>query len=342
MIPHNRPTLDKEEEEAAGRVIRSGWLAQGTEVEAFEAEMGEFLGLPERHAVAVSSGTAALFLALWALQARDKRVAFPVYTCSSLRHAVAMAGGKEVLLDIGARTPNLAIADLMQVEAEIAIVPHMYGLPVDLQPVAGLELIEDCAQALGAAVRGAAVGLQGRLGILSFYATKLITSGGQGGMVISQDLGLIDAIRDYRQFDCRQDRQRRFNFQMTDLQAAIGRVQLRKLPTFLNRRSDLFERYRQADLPLLDVSADGHPVTPARFRAVVKVQNPESLIQQLATASVKAIIPIEAWELLGDPTQFPKALELAQTTVSLPLYPSLKDEEMDWILKQLEAIHSGL
>ena len=98
MIPHNKPTLDIEEERSAQDVIRSGWLAQGREVDNFEREFCKFLGLPEEHAVAVSSGTAALFIALWALNASKKRVAFPAYVCSSLRHAVSMAGGVEVLL----------------------------------------------------------------------------------------------------------------------------------------------------------------------------------------------------------------------------------------------------
>ena len=102
MIPHNKPTLDIEEEQAAQKVVRSGWLAQGSEVENFEREFCHFLGLPDEHAVAVTSGTAALFLALWALQAAGRRVAFPAYVCSSLRHAVAMAGGVEVLLPAAA------------------------------------------------------------------------------------------------------------------------------------------------------------------------------------------------------------------------------------------------
>ncbi|OLP15646.1 hypothetical protein BST81_25170 [Leptolyngbya sp. 'hensonii'] len=330
MIPHNRPTLGPEEEAAVIRVIRSGWLAQGQEVQAFEAELCRFLGLPEHHAVALTSGTAALFLALWALQGRGKKVAFPVYTCSSIRHAIAMAGGEEVQVDITPGTPNLALEQLAQTEATVAIVPHMYGLPLDLTHLQGVTVIEDCAQALGAVIHQVPAGLQGHIGIFSFYATKLITSGGQGGMVVSRDRSLIDAIRDYREFDCRQDDRQRFNFQMTDLQAAIGRVQLRRLPQFLTRRAELFHRYQQAGLPLLD-----SPLNPVRFRAIVQTTRPSALIDALAAASVKAIIPIETWELLGDPAHFPVARALTQETVSLPLYPSLQDAEMDLILNSL-------
>jgi len=99
----------------------------------------------------------------------------------------------------------------------------MFGIPVDLTDFKSKITIEDCAQALGAKVNGVPVGLQGNVGIYSFYATKLITSGGQCGMLVCKDKSLVDKVKDYREFDYRQDRKYRFNFQMTDLQAAIGR-----------------------------------------------------------------------------------------------------------------------
>ena len=104
MIPHNKPTLDIEEEQTAQKVVRSGWLVQSSEVENFEREFCHFLGLPEEHTVAVTSRTAVLFLALCVLQADEKRVAFPAYVCSSLRHAIAIAGGVEVSLVLRSTT----------------------------------------------------------------------------------------------------------------------------------------------------------------------------------------------------------------------------------------------
>jgi len=329
MIPHNRPTLGEEEQRAAATVIASGWLAQGTEVAAFENELCAFLGLPQGHAVALSSGSAALFLALWLLDAKARKVALPVYACAALRNAVALAGGEELLLDIAAVGPNLDPAALSAVEADVAIVPHIFGLPIRLGNSAGLRVIEDCAQALGATVSGRAVGLQGDIGIFSFYATKLITSGGQGGMLVARDKALVDTVRDYREFDCRRDNRHRFNFQMTDLQAAIGRVQLQRLPGFLERRAQIFSRYRAAGLPLLDASS---AVTPAHYRAVMLTQRPQVLLKRLETRGIKAIVPIEDWELLGDAANFPNAYRLTQRTVSLPLYPSLSNAAVEDII----------
>jgi len=336
MIPHNRLTLGLEEEEAAIRVLRSGWVAQGIEVDSFENEFCEFLGLPRGHAVAVSSGTSALFLALWALRVKDKRVAFPVYACSSLRHALAMAGGIERLIDVRTGTPNIDLEQLIHTGAKVAIIPHMFGLPVDIDVTkgSGIEIVEDCAQALGASIGGVKAGLHGTVGVFSFYATKLMTTGGQGGMVVSRDKALADTVRDYREFDCKRDRNVRFNFKLTDLQAAIGREQLCKLPGFLKKRAEIFDRYRQSGLNMLDTgSGDDTHLSSVRYRAVLVTEDPYHVLASLASMGVAAIVPVEDWELLGEPAQFPSALRLSKETVSLPIYPTLTDNDVDTIIK---------
>jgi perosamine synthetase len=335
VIPHNRPTLGEEEETAALRVLHSKWLAQGTEVENFENEICRFLGLPDGHAIAVSSGTAALFLALWAIQAKGRRVGLTAYACSALRHSVKMANAQEVLFDIQEGTPNIDLDSLARSDIEIAIVPHIYGIPCDLSRLPkNISVIEDCAQALGSSLGGIPSGLQGHVGVFSFYATKLITSGGQGGMIVSKDKTLLDSIRDYREFDCRKDSNDRFNFQMTDLQAAIGREQLKKLPGFLERREKIFQLYREAGLDLLGPPSISGEVKPVRYRAVLLTPHQRKTLARLAEAQIKAINPIEDWELLGPAKNFPFASEMIRKTVSLPLYPSLKDEEVQFIISK--------
>jgi perosamine synthetase len=329
-VPHNRPTLGREEEDAAISVLRSGWIAQGKEVKYFEDDLCHFLGLPDGHAVAVSSGTAALYLALWVMNARKKKVAYPVYGCSALRNAVAMCDANGIVLDTAPNSPNIEPASLEGCGADIAIVAHIFGIPVDISTVRNMDVIEDCAQALGARVRGKSVGFYGKAGIFSFYATKLITSGGGGGLFVSRDRALADEVRNYREFDARKDDKIRFNFQMTDLQAAIGRVQLKKLPAFIKRRSDIFDRYREAGIKLLNThDKDSQPV---RYRGVVSTQVPGKIIEALESAGISAIVPNEDWELLGEPEKFPFALKLSRETVSLPLYPTLTDEEVELII----------
>ncbi len=334
MIEHNKPTLGKQEQQAVSKVLESGYVAQGLEVKKFEDEFCDFLGLPEQHAVALSSGTSALFVALWSLNAKNKSIAMPVYVCSALRNAVAMAQAKEVLLDNAVDSPNICLNQLQKSNVDIAIVPHMFGLPNEIQNIKDIDIIEDCAQSLGASISNKKTGSIGKVGIFSFYATKLMTSGGQGGMFVSKDKNLVDKVRDYRDFDCRKDKKHRFNFQMTDVQASIGRVQLKQLPSFLERRQEIFTMYRESGLDLLESKNN----TPVYYRAVIKVNNPVEIKDKLLKQGIRTIIPIEDWELLDNSSEYKNAYNLTQTTLSLPIYPSLTSKEVNIIITQLNTL----
>lgn len=331
MIAHNLPTLGLEEKASATRVLGSGWVAQGTEVEAFENELCEFLDIPSGHAVAVSSGSAALYLALWALDGGCKRIGLPVYACAALRNAVGLVNGECVYLDCARDTPNVHINAANEANIDILIAPSMFGIPVELPDRTHFKVIEDIAQSLGAMVSGKRIGLRGELGICSFYATKLMTTGGQGGAVIGLDKKIIDRIRDYREFDCRDDSKLRFNFQMTDLQAAIGREQLKKLPIFLTKRNQIFEIYRNAGLQMLDGSSD--LIQPVRYRAILHSNKPFNIIKSLQKNGVRAIVPIEQWELLDNSEKYKNANQSTLNMVSLPIYPLLNKNDAKLIAK---------
>jgi perosamine synthetase len=326
MIPHNIPFLGEEEKKIAERIISSGLISQGLEVSGFESDLCDFFGLPQGHAVVVSSGSSALYLALWSLNGKDKRVGVPVYSCASLRNATGMLGAKTVFLDCDDDSPNLSIKHADQKDIEILMAPSMFGIPIELPTVRNYKVIEDLAQSLGAEIDGERIGLRGDIGICSFYATKMITSGGQGGAVISRDKKLIDSIRDYREFDCRDDNKLRFNFQMTDLQAAIGRVQLKKLPTFIKQREKWFKIYREIGLNLIENKLENH--TPVRYRIVHKCNNPKKIIDALAKEEIKAIVPIEEYELLDKSKKYLSANLLSRSTVSLPAHLHLKEEDI--------------
>ena len=331
MIAHNKPTLGKQEQQVASKVLESGYIAQGLEVEKFEDEFCDFLSLPKQHAVALSSGTSSLFMALWSLNAKNKSIGLPVYTCSSLRNAVAMAQAKEVLIDNAVDSPNICLNQLQNSNADIAIVPHMFGLPNEIQNIENIDVIEDCAQSLGASIDNKKTGLIGKVGIFSFYVTKLMTSGGQGGMFVSKDKNLVDKVRDYREFDCRRDKKHRFNFQMTDLQASIGRVQLKQLPIFLERRQEIFAMYKESGLVLIESENNAS----VHYRAVIRTNNPAEVKDKLLKQSIKTIIPIEDWELLDNGPEYKNAYHLTQTTLSLPIYPSLTNRDVTNIINQL-------
>ena len=326
MIPHNKPFLGEEEINVAQRVISSGLISQGSEVTEFEDDLCKFFDLPEGHAAVVSSGSSALYLALWSLDGRNKRVGIPVFSCASLRNATGLIGAKNVFLDCDNDSPNLNIKHVEQNNVEILMAPSMFGIPTELPSKRNYMVIEDLAQSMGAEVDGKRIGLRGDIGICSFYATKMITSGGQGGAIISRNKKLIDNIKDYREFDNREDSKLRFNFQMTDLQAAIGRVQLKKLPSFINQREKWFKIYKDIGLNLMDTKFKSHK--PVRYRIVHKCDNPRNIINALAKEGIKAIIPIEAWELLDQPKKYLSAYSLTCSTVSLPAHLNLEEKDI--------------
>jgi perosamine synthetase len=332
VIAHNRPTLGQAEAAAAARVLASGWVAQGREVEQFEDEVCDYLQVDHGHAVAVSSGTAALYLALWTLRAKGKRVAIPAYSCAAVRNAVVMAGGEPIPLDVAAESPNIDLSRIAAEHAELAVVAHIFGVPSRCdQREFPIPLIEDCAQSFGARIDGRAVGLNGTVGVFSFYATKMITSGGQGGMLVSKDSSIVAAARDFREFDCRRDDRPRFNLQMTDLQAAVGRAQLSSLDAFIRRRRDIDAQYREAGLPVWPHRLESG-LEANCYRAIVRTAHADRMIRTLREAGITAIAPIADWELL-DQGQSVRARELARTTVSLPIYPSLQDSAVIDVIK---------
>jgi dTDP-4-amino-4,6-dideoxygalactose transaminase len=318
---------------AVARVLRSGRLAQGDEVRAFEREVAAYLGAPV--GVAVSSGTAALHLALLALGVGPgHEVIVPSYVCVAPLHAVEHAGAAARLVDANPATYNLDPDDVRRRitrRTRALIVPHMFGLPVDLEPLLdlGVPVVEDCAQAIGARYAGRAVGSWGTVAVLSFYATKLLTTG-EGGMVLSRDPRLVATLRDLRDYDERRRHRIRFNYKLTDLQAALGRSQLRRLPAMLRRRAGIAARYRRAWGALALRVPDAPPgCTHAYHRFVVSSPRSASgVMARLGALGIVARKPVfqPLHRTLGQ-DGFPGASEIHRHAVSLPLYPALARRE---------------
>ena len=325
MISHNKPTISKDDKKAISNVLSSGWLAQGKEVKLFEDELCEFFNIPSGHALAVSSGSSALYLALWVLNAKNKNIGSSVYACAALRNAIGLAGGVPYYFDCGKNSPNIEIRYIKKNLIDILIAPSIFGIPTGIPNKKEFKIIEDIAQSFGAISCGKRIGLRGDIGICSFYATKMITSGGQGGAIISKDKTLIDELRDYRQFDCREDSKIRFNFQMTDTQASMGRTQLLNISEYIKKREKIFQIYKSYGLNLIDTNYKDD--IPVRYRAVIKCNSPKELIKELESKNIQAIVPVEEWELLDKTKNYPNALKLSTEAVSLPIYPTLKEND---------------
>ncbi|MCG3173910.1 MAG: GDP-perosamine synthase [Myxococcota bacterium] len=255
MIPIARVTLLGGEDEAAALVVRSGWLAQGKEVEQFEAAAARIAG--RSHAAACSSATTALHLAaLLAGVGPGDEVIFPSYTFAATANAIIYCGATPVPAGADPLTWNLDVEDAIRrvssrTKAIIAV--HQIGLPMALTKLEdfcrrrNIRLIEDAACAIGGMVDGRPAGSFGDISVFSFHPRKIMTAG-EGGMVLVNDPGLAALARSLRNQGIEGGVHRRlgYNYRMTDLNAAIGNVQLRGLPTLLKGRREAGERYQQA------------------------------------------------------------------------------------------------
>jgi len=322
------------------RVVRGGQLAQGPEVEAFERELAPRFGTPA--AAAVSSGSAALELALRALDiGAGHEVIVPTFACDALWHAVVRCGATPVLADADPETLSLAPADVARrrtTRTRGVVVVHAFGLAADVDAflALGAPVVEDCAQALGALVDERPVGARGGAAIGSFYATKLLTTG-EGGAVAGPAARVARA-RDARDYDEREDLAPRFNYKMTDLQAALGRAQLRRLDAFIARRRAIAARYRAAlgGVRGLTVPPDTGP-RHVYHRFVVTVERPLApVLERLERLGVAARRPVfrpihRALGLDG----YPEAERLWARCLSLPCYPRLTDAEVDAVVAAL-------
>ncbi len=323
-IKRNSPTLGEAEAAAAAEAILSGWVARGRQTAEFENELCELHGLDEGHAVAVSSGTAALYLSLWLLQAAGNRVALPAYAGQSMLHAVRAARGNPVFVDsCSPGDPNVDLHAVRASTPDLAIVPHMFGIPQEIKSER-FPVIADCAQALGASFRGRPAGLMGTLAVFSFGPTKMITAAGAGGAILSKERSAIDQIRDYLTYADRDDNKARFNFEITDVQAAVGRVQLRRLAEFCERRETLFQIYRQSGVPFADASDPSS--RPVRSFAVALSSKMPGLFEHLRQHGIPAVEPFAVRHLLGG-SENENAYAFARTALSLPIYPLLADDD---------------
>lgn len=346
MIPHNRLLILPEDRAAVDAVLASGWIAQGPAVATLEKKFIQDFG--GGSACALSSGTAALFLALKALGAgRGDVVALPTYACSALLNAVYMAGATPSLVDVLLETFCLDPAAMSaQAPGARFVVPvHTYGAIADIAALKsqGLVVVEDCCQSIGGTDGGGLIGAAGDAAVFSFYASKIVT-GGQGGLVWSRNVSVSERARDYRQFDGRDSYEHRFNLQMTDIQAGLISSQMTRLAGIRAKRSEIASTYLSALPKGLSTQAGITDEGRMAHRFVVLAPTlaaREGLRLHMAAEGVECRVPIERFELLhrylkADPAFFSVSERLADTTLSLPIHPSLSDEEVSVVAQALD------
>jgi dTDP-4-amino-4,6-dideoxygalactose transaminase len=344
VIPHSRPSLDESDIRAVATAMKSGHLSQGRRVQEFEKRLAGFIG--KKNAAATSSGTAALHLALMALDIKERdEVIIPSFVCSALLNAIHYTRATPVLVDIEPLTFNLsadAVKRAVTRKTKAIIVPHLFGCPAQIDRLTklGIPLIEDCAQAIGATFKGRRVGSIGLLSVFSFYATKVITSG-EGGMVLSDSKSLISKIKDLRDYDNKNDYLLRYNYKMNDIQAALGLSQLARLDEFIARRREIatlyFREFKNCHFSLPPWKEENEHIY---YRFVVRTEEKASVyLEKLRRKKVQArrpvYIPLHVYMRLSG---FPRTMAAWQKSLSIPLYPSLKDKDIKKIIAVVKDI----
>ena len=336
FIPHSRPTLGEEEIKAVAAVIQSGHIAEGEVVQRFEKTFAGKMGV--EHAVAVSSGTAALHLVLLAMGiGPEHEVIIPSYVCSALLHAVQYVGARPVPAEIDPLTYNIDPDDVKKritTRTGAIIVPHMFGLTADLDRLLKMDvpIIEDCALAVGGTYHQKPLGTFGDAAIFSFYATKMMATG-EGGMVTSKSPEIIARVRDLKAYDGKEADRARYNYKMTDVQAAMGEIQLVRLDDFIEQRRKIARLYVKHLKSLnikLPVGTDEH----IYYRFVVGLETDcDGVIRKLAQKAVgcarPVFLPIHR-HLKKD--GYPVTDKVWETSLSIPIYPSLNNSEIEQII----------
>lgn len=375
LLPFFRPDLGREEEEAVLGVLRSGWLTTGPNCERFEAAFAAYTGA--RHAIATSSCTTGLHLILHAagVGASDE-VIVPAMTFPATANAVLHAGARPVLVDVlpGQLTIDpAAVRAAIGARTRAVIAVHLAGWPAEMDALGaiarerGLVLVEDAAHAIGTSYRGASAGTLGDAASFSFYANKNLTTC-EGGMVTTARDDWARAIRVARLHGIDVDASRRdgrgyhhweavalgWKYNLNDVQAALGLAQMPKLAAWQARRTAIDRRYR-------DALADVEGVEPLRgpaggetsahiFPVLLDTSrlriDRDAVLQAMLAEGVGIgvhyrALPLHRFyrdELGWRAEDFPVAIDASERTLSLPMFPTLRDDEVDQVVMALARI----
>jgi perosamine synthetase len=370
-IPFHRPSMTDREVAAAADVLRSGWLTTGPKAHALEAAMAERLGV--KHALAVNSATAALHLALeaWGV-GPDDDVVVPTMTFTSCGEVCAYLGARVVLADVGddALLGPEQLAAVLTDGTRVVMPVHFGGLGIDVAALRAVapsaRMLEDAAHALPASVRGRPVGRLGDAAALSFYATKTMTTGGEGGMLLTDDDAVAARAAVMRLHGISADAWDRygaggtwayevveagFKDNMTDLAAAIGLVQLERLEEMAEARGRIAAQYDGAfaSSPLLEIPPRRDGDQHAWHLYIVRIDlervsiDRAEVIRRLGEAGIGAsvhFIPLHLHPHYQGrygyrPGDFPVAERIFQSSISLPIWPDMTAGQVDRVATTL-------
>jgi perosamine synthetase len=375
-VPFHVSAVGEQEAQAAAEVIRSGWLTMGPKTFEFERQFAEYVGA--RHAVAVSSGTAALHLALEAAGIRSgDEVLLPTTTFTATGEVVCYLGAKPVLVEVESGSMNLDPVDAARriTSRTKAIIPvHLAGVPCEMQQIQelasahGLRVIEDAAHSLPASYRGTPIGALSEITAFSFYATKTLTTG-EGGMVTTTNEQVAERMRIMRLHGIERDAWKRyradgswfyqvleagFKYVMTDFQAAIGLVQLRKCDDLSTARQTIADRYTAAFscMPALQVPESYSDRKTSWHLYILRLRQErlsidrDAFISELKRRGIGISVhfiplhlhPFYQKQFGYKPGDFPRAETEYARAFSLPIFPTMSGAEVEAVIAAVSDV----
>ncbi len=350
------PCLGEDDFQAMEHAVRRGAITEGSITRSFEEDFARYLGVAG--AVATNSCTSALVLALAVLEiGPGDEVALPSYTCLTVLNAVVQSGAVPRLADnrcdVSGMDYNVAAEALKEVltpRTRAIILPHMFGSAADIEPVLnlGLPVIEDITLSLGAMYHDKPVGAWGDISVCSFHASKMIACG-EGGMLAAKDPAIVARVRYLNGWADEQPAARlsdrvetyrlRYNFRLSDVAAALGRSQLAKLPAFVARRRELAAQYAARLGLIVGLRAPDVTERPNAFHRYLVAVERETVvgrIKRFAAAGIEAgrgVYP-PLHRFLGQPCErYPGAEQAVSMLVSIPIYPSLTEKQVEHLLQ---------
>ena len=344
-----RPDVGADEARAVEEVLESGFLTMGPKVAEFEDELARACEVP--HAVAVSSGTAALHLAVLALGiGPGDEVIVPAYTFPATANVVALAGARPVLVDVDPTTMNLdltRVADAVTERTRAVLAVHLFGRPLDWNGLVAavpvrVELLEDAAGALGARAQGRACGSLGLLGCLSFHPRKIVTTG-EGGAVTTSSEELADAVRRLRHHGIEPRGEFEIaapgpNYRLADILCAVGIPQVRRLDELLGTRTRVAEAYTERLEGLVTTPSAAAGDVHGWQAYVVQLDRRDEALHALREQGIEAQIGTYALHRLAayrDQGPLPGADAAYERALALPFHTRLTDRELDRVADAL-------
>lgn len=349
FIEHSKPDISSLEKEAIIEVMGKGIFTTGQYVRKMEKKLLKYLGFES--GISTLSGSAAIQLALHVLDIKPgDEVIIPVYICDSVWHAVRAAGGIPVPIDCDNNSCNISIELIMSrisKKTRAILVADTMGYPFDvleLKKHTDIPIIEDACQALGSYIYGKHVGSFAEFCVLSFNSTKMITGGTGGFLAFSNKKNYIKAKSIYNANDGKISKSVKYSFAMTDLQAAIILAQLDRLDYFLKRRLEITSKY---DSALQEIGLERYKhgkcdiYNNYRYLFPIHTQNVQTILDRAKSMRIKIKRPIEPLYKFHkelNEKDYANTQKFYDTHLSIPLYPSLTNYEVDFIIKKFNSL----